>query len=313
MSLKEQRFGPVRFIPGDNGGRYPYCHSVYVAGAGVLIDPASNRERLREIRDQEGVRMVWLSHWHEDHFRDLDLFEGLPLWMSALDAPPLSDMDVFFDWYGIGDGPQDEKLRTYWRPILENEFHYRARTPDRVFTAETVVDLGATTVSVIPIPGHSPGHLAFYFREPAVLFMADTDLTPFGPWYGDRYSSIEQTIDSIKRLQQIPAKVCLTAHETGVFVAPPARLWERYIDVIRQREDKLLAFLSHPRTMAEIVDQWITYGKARKPREFYEFGERAHMQKHLERLMACGVVACGAGRYGRVDQGAPGGGSPFGL
>ena len=27
---EEVRFGPVVFIPGDNGGRYPLCHSLYV-------------------------------------------------------------------------------------------------------------------------------------------------------------------------------------------------------------------------------------------------------------------------------------------
>ena len=35
-----QQFGPVWFIPGENHGKYPFCHSVYVEGAGVLIDPA---------------------------------------------------------------------------------------------------------------------------------------------------------------------------------------------------------------------------------------------------------------------------------
>ncbi len=305
MSLKEFSFGPIRLIPGDNGGRYPSCHSVYVEGAGVLIDPASNRQRLREVRDCDGVRMVWLSHWHEDHFRDLDLFEDLPLWMSPLDAPPLSNMELFFDWYGI-NGPESEKLRAYWRPVLKEQFHYRPRVPDRVFKEGEIITLGELTVEVIPIPGHSPGHTAFYFREPEVLFMADIDLTPFGPWYGDRYSSIDQTIRSVRRMAKIPAKVWLTCHETGVFESPPAELWERYIAVIQQREDKLLEFLNHSRTLEEIVNQWITYGKERKPREFYEFGERAHMQKHLERLMNSGAVACESGRYRRINHGDPG-------
>ena len=35
----EQNFGPVRIIPGPNKGRYPYCHSVYIEGAGVRPGP----------------------------------------------------------------------------------------------------------------------------------------------------------------------------------------------------------------------------------------------------------------------------------
>jgi glyoxylase-like metal-dependent hydrolase (beta-lactamase superfamily II) len=71
--MRERSFGPVRFIPGPNRGKYPYCHSVYIEGAGILIDPSADRERLKRLRDEEGVQAVWLSHWHEDHFMHLKL------------------------------------------------------------------------------------------------------------------------------------------------------------------------------------------------------------------------------------------------
>ena len=70
--MQEQNFGPVRFIPGQSQGRYPFCNSIYIEGAKILIDPASDRERLLRLRDQEGVAAVWLSHWHEDHITDLE-------------------------------------------------------------------------------------------------------------------------------------------------------------------------------------------------------------------------------------------------
>ena len=44
--MRETAFGPVRFIPGPNRGKYPHCHSVYVEGDQILIDPAADRERL---------------------------------------------------------------------------------------------------------------------------------------------------------------------------------------------------------------------------------------------------------------------------
>ena len=82
-------------------GRYPYCISVYVEGAGVLIDPASDRNRLIQLRENPGVKEVWLSHWHEDHIMHLDLFEDLPLVIPKSESPPLSDMEVLLDWYGM--------------------------------------------------------------------------------------------------------------------------------------------------------------------------------------------------------------------
>jgi len=70
--MQEQSFGPIRFIPGENRGKYPYSHSLHVDGEGILIDPASDRDRLKRLREESVVGEVWLSHWHEDHFMHLD-------------------------------------------------------------------------------------------------------------------------------------------------------------------------------------------------------------------------------------------------
>ncbi len=284
--MEEKHFGPVRFIPGENRGKYPYCHSVYVEGARIVIDPASDRRRLSELGEDPGVHEVWLSHWHEDHFMYLDLFDDLPLLISERDVPPLQDEDTFIAWYGI-DNPE---FISYWRKALKEQFNYKPRTPTETFTGGEVIERNGVTVDVISTPGHTPGHLAFFFREPEVLFMGDYDLGKFGPWYGDRDADIDQTIESVKRLRQIPAKAWITGHEFGLFEKEPAEAWDRYLNVINERESKLLDFLTEPRTMQNIVEQWIVYRKPREPRGFFEFGERALMGKHIERLMKKGVV-----------------------
>lgn len=296
LDPEKTKSGAISVIPGKNRGRYPYCHSIYIEEAGVLIDPGSNRERLQEIKQNNGFRMVWLSHWHEDHFMHLDLLEDLPLWMSEQDAAPLADIDVFLEWYGV----KNEKVGAFWRNELKEKFHYRPRIPERFLCDGEIIDLGNVTVEVIGTPGHSPGHLAFLFREPQILFLGDYDLTPFGPWYGDRYSSIEQTINSIKILKEIPAKVWLTCHETGIFEKEPANLFDDYLNVIQSREDKLLDFLSRPRTIEEIVGAWIVYGRKREPKELYEFGERTNIQKHIEKLLAQDVIEFDGGKYHRI-------------
>jgi glyoxylase-like metal-dependent hydrolase (beta-lactamase superfamily II) len=291
--MEEKNFGPVRFIPGINQGRYPACHSVYIEGAGVLIDPASDRDRLERLRDEEGVKAVWLSHWHEDHIAHLDLFEDFPLLMSAADAPPLDDLETFLDWYDM----DHDQYRQAWRDIMVKDFHFRPRRPTGILTPGQVVDLGRVTVEIIGAPGHTPGSLAFLFREPGVLFMVDYDLTPFGSWYGDRYSDIDQTIETIGRLRQIPAKVWLTGHETGIFEQDPGELWDKYLAVIDAREEKLEKFLAEPRTMDEIIQAWIVYGRPREPREFFWFGEKAIIGKHLQRLEAQGRLVMDGERY----------------
>ena len=294
--MKEIHFGPVMFIPGENHGKYPFCHSIYIEGAGVLIDPASDRERLIELRKDYGVKEVWLSHWHEDHHMHLDVFDDLPLCISEPDAPPLSDLDLFMDSYG----EMRKEEREYWRAILLEQFHFRPRKPVRFLENREIINFDNVTVEVIGVPGHTPGHIALLFKEPGVLFMADYDLTRFGPWYGDKNSSIEDTIESVNRLRNISAKVWITSHETGVFEEEPGYLWDQYLDVITEREKKLLKLLEKPQTFKDIVGAWIIYGRPREPKEFYEFGERSHMQKHLEKLMNQGVVAIKGERYYKI-------------
>jgi hydroxyacylglutathione hydrolase len=296
MDLDKQKWGSLSVIPGMNRGRYPYCHSIYIEDAGVVIDPSSDRKRLEDIKTQKDVQMVWLSHWHEDHLMHLDLFENLPIWMSEHDAPPLADIEVFLDWYDIIDKNQ----RAYWSVELKEKFHFRPRKPARLLRDGECIDFGNQSVEVIHTPGHTPGHLAFFFREPQILFLGDYDLTPFGPWYGDRYSSIEQTIDSINLLKKIPAKIWITCHETGVFKEDPQQLFDDYLAVIQSRENKLLDLLKHPRSMQEIIGAWIIYGRQREPKALYEFGERTNMQKHLEKLLAQDVIAFDGGRYHRI-------------
>ena len=156
------------------------------------------------------------------------------------------------------------------------------------------------TVEVISTPGHTPGHLAFFFREPGVLFMGDYDLAKFGPFYGDVYASIEETIDSVNLLRKIPAKVFLTSHETGVFMGDPGKLWDDYLNIIYKRERRLIEFLIKPRTIEEIVGTWIVYGREREPKAFFKFAEQALMKKHLERLIRLGRVVREKDQYIRT-------------
>jgi glyoxylase-like metal-dependent hydrolase (beta-lactamase superfamily II) len=269
---------------------------VYIEGAGILIDPAGDRERLRRLRDEEGVAAVWLSHWHEDHFMHLDLFDDRPLAIHPADAPMLAGRDAFLNAYGV-DEPE---ARMRWKAVLEETFHFKPRRADRFLEGGQVIDLEGVTVEIIHTPGHTPGHLGFRFVEPEVLFLGDYDLTAFGPWYGDRDSSIADTVASVGRLRRTAARVWLTAHETGVFETAPAAVWDAYLGVIDRRRQALLEFLATPRSMDEIVGAWIAYRKPREPLDFYAHAEKALMGKHLESLLAARRVACDGCRYRRV-------------
>lgn len=283
------KVGPVRLLPGPRKGKYPHCHSVYIEGAGVLIDPASDRDRLIRLREEEGVSMIWLTHWHEDHFMHWDLFTDVPLWVGRQDAPPLMCMATFLDWYTM-DLPENASIRPVWKAMVESQFNYVPRKPDRLLDGGEIIETEAAKVQVIHSPGHTPGHLAFWFPDHELIFLGDYDLTPFGPWYGDTHSSISQTLSSAEILRHIPATTWFTCHETGVFYGDTQELWDRYVSVVDQREQKILDYLTTPRTLKDILSQWIVYGKAREPLDFYTFCERAIITKHIEELINSGRV-----------------------
>lgn len=61
--MEDRQFGRIRFVCGDNNGKYPFNHSLYLQGdrSRVIIDPACSLEKLTRLKD-EGVDCVWLSH-----------------------------------------------------------------------------------------------------------------------------------------------------------------------------------------------------------------------------------------------------------
>lgn len=176
-------------------------------------------------------------------------------------------------------------------------FNFRPRSEANFLVDDETVDLGGLTIQVLPTPGHTPGHLSFFFPEEELLFLGDYDLTSFGPWYGDVYSDIEETIKSIHKLKAVPARKWVASHNTGLFEENPGRLWDDYENVIYERENKLLAFLEKPKTIAEICAAWLIYGRPREPKEMYEFNERVLVRKHLEYLQRQDKIILDDERY----------------
>jgi glyoxylase-like metal-dependent hydrolase (beta-lactamase superfamily II) len=292
------QFGQIRFIRGENGGKYPFNHSIYLKGSTtrIIIDPSCSLKKLNDLKQKDGVDQVWLSHWHEDHIRYVNLFAECPLRISERDFPPLTDINIFLDWYGLKEG----YLRELWeREMLDNN-NYRPKKDAHFIKDKETINLGSLEVQVIATPGHTPGHLSFFFPDEEILFLGDYDLTSFGPWYGDVYSSIEQTLESIHKLKIIPARKWIASHNTGLFQENPGILWDNYENVVYQREERIINFLDKPQTLDEIVSAWLIYGRPREPKEFFEFNERALVGKHIEYLERRGEIALNKNKYVKI-------------
>ena len=297
--MESVRFGRVVFMPGPNRGKYPHCHSLFIDDeVQAVVDPASDEAALKRLAEEKRIAVVIHSHWHEDHFWFTDLFAGARLWVPAADLEPYLDLENFIRWYGF-DAPEHAQQ---WRQILAQQFRYRPRRPDRTYTDGETFSFGATRAEVVHTPGHTPGHSCLFFPEESLLFLADIDLSRFGPWYGDVYSNLDDTIASVEKVRKIPARRYVASHEQGLFEAPMDDLFDRYLAVVEDRDRKLRELLGEPRCREEIIARRIVYGRPREPKSFYDFGEWATMRKHLERMIRRGEVKEEGGRWRLVSS-----------
>ena len=130
----------------------------------VVVDPGMMRDAEREMvtnfieGQQLNVKHILLTHLHLDHVtgaRWLADKTGAEVCGSPLDAP-----------LGLELKRQVE------------EFHLKVEceplTLDRELNDGDTIPLGDETIQVLHLPGHSPGGLAFYLPQSALLISGDT-------------------------------------------------------------------------------------------------------------------------------------------
>ena len=94
-----------------------------------------------------------------------------------------------------------------------------------------------------------------------IVDLGDIDLTSFGPYYGDAWSSLadfERTLGEVRKLE---ARRYATFHHIGVLDGrePFLDRLDRFTAVIQSREQRLVEFLHEPRTLDAIVAHRFVY------------------------------------------------------
>ena len=301
-SLEDRRLGATTILFGEGGGKYPDNNALLVEGAGstMLIDPSLG-VRARGRSALPGVDLVLLSHCHEDHTAALPLFRDAPVHVHEEDLPGLLDLDGFLGIFGV-----EPERREEYAGYLQARFFFEPR-PDAVpFRDGDLFDLGGgVSVRVIHTPGHTRGHCALLIEPDGVLFLADIDLTGFGPYYGDAWSDLEAFERSLEQVRGIEARHYVAGHHIGLLPDRDAFLnrLERYVDRIADRERRLLDYLRAPRTMDEIVAHRFVY-RPHDQGDGIAKAERRSAELHLDRLERDGRVERAGETYRALGQGA---------
>ena len=130
----------------------------------VVIDAGNMGERENDVLAKfiadNGLKPVLAlnTHGHFDHLLGVDFLRnryGAKLAMSSKDEFLLKGASVSAELFGIRAGDLPEAI-------------------DIDLEGEESVKFGNTELKIISVPGHTPGHLAFYEPQSNVLFTGDT-------------------------------------------------------------------------------------------------------------------------------------------
>ncbi|SHN80203.1 MBL fold metallo-hydrolase [Desulfitobacterium chlororespirans] len=268
----------LEFMEAPHQARPPYSNSLLIDDdIKVLIDCACGDANI-ELLQEKGIDVIINSHFHIDHIMNNYKFPSAEIWAHEDDAPAIQSLNCYRDYLGfheLGEGKVwEEYARTY-------DIH---PTPikRKLYDGESL-DFGKNRLKVIHTPGHTPGHCCFLIND-AQLFSAEIDARLFGPWYGHLCSNIDDFIGSVELCQEIKPAVLITSHNGIIRDNIELRL-QKFLDVICEREDKLLKALKKPSTIEELTHLHIFYGPVRTFNEFRRVTEKAAITLHLQRLL----------------------------
>ncbi len=288
-------YGHVTVLVGTDEGRYPDGNSLLIAGPeqGLLVDPSLTVHAAGP-GGIEGVDAVVLSHVHEDHIPGLRQYTDRPVHVHREDRPALASMDGLLAAYGYED------IVAEWTNELLEDFHVSFRPDAIAYEDGACWDLGGgVRVTAVHLPGHTSGHCALLVEPDGFCYVADIELTGFGPFYGDATSDLERFEASLARCRELDARWYGTFHQKGVIEGRDTFLAEldRFAGVIERRERELLEFLAEPRTLDELATHRFLY-RPHVQLPFVFVVERRSAELHVAKLRRLGqVVEVEPGRF----------------
>ncbi|MBW2630328.1 MAG: MBL fold metallo-hydrolase [Deltaproteobacteria bacterium] len=253
---------------------------------------------MTELKQKHHIDMVFNTHFHFDHIAYNYLFDESRIFINEKEAPCFRDRRAIPPIIGIeevyGKGWADGWLQRIADPTTEespyspqnnHEWWLSTARLDGEYAWGEVLDFGKVQMHVIGAPGHSGGFSCMYFPRYGAIYVADLDLTPFGPWYAGSDGDIDLFISSCRMIENVDAEFFITGHEMGILSKKEFRTgMEGYLAVIEERDKKILSVLSAPFSLEEVVDRGLIYDRKYHMDAWIYMWEFITIKKHLRRL-----------------------------
>ncbi|WP_236017565.1 MBL fold metallo-hydrolase [Roseivirga sp. E12] len=144
----------------------PFMENTYVVydqtKEAVIIDPGcydpkEQQELVAFIESNElVVKLILNTHGHIDHVLGNYFAKNhfkVPLWIGEKDLDTLRSVEAYAPSYGFQN--------------------YQATTPDKLLSVEEQITFGDSQLDILFVPGHAPGHIAFYNKNEGFIIGGD--------------------------------------------------------------------------------------------------------------------------------------------
>jgi len=174
------------------------CRIICLEKFTLLIDPGGDYDKILKALRQHNlqVQQIWLTHSHFDH------------------CGGVADIKTEFPEAKLLAHPIEKEFRQFVPEIaaqfgLPDAFK-RCPEPDIAVLDDCEFDINNTKVKILFTPGHSPGHLCFYFPQHNICVCGDTVFQDSVGRTDLPYASWQQLCSSIKtKLLTLPPETKL--------------------------------------------------------------------------------------------------------
>lgn len=167
---------------------------------------------------------------------------------------------------------------------------------DRTYGANQSFPTDEDTLHVVPSPGHSEDHVAFWLQGARILFAGDSILGRGTTLIAPPQGNMIRYMETLRRLQNLDARIIAPGH--GPLITNPAAKLREYLRHREQRESQVLEGLGDgPATIQELVE-----------RLYQDVDTRLHglaagsVQAQLEKLQIEGRVRGAGEKFAAIDQ-----------
>lgn len=277
----------IFFVSGQRGGRYPYSHSMLISDC--LMDTGISSGYLRKLKRKKSISTVLLSHWHEDHTSGNRLLKNCEFYAHHDDREVIENPELIYKYYSLNKQPETDLMKS----ILEG-LRISPTEISKFLREGQTIEREGYEINVVHTPGHTKGHCCFFERVTRSAFLADIDLSSFGPWYGAIDSNLVDFVESIEKVMKLDIEQCVTSHK-GI-IRGRKLIKEKllqYKSVISKRDEKVLSLLSErkPKTLKDLEGKNIIYEPYSEYEIYERIAERVMIQNHLEKLQLDGIIS----------------------